>query len=707
MSRPQQPVFQRSSSGGNLQDMGLQSVRRSTNMFQSTNGSRQSLAPGGLFTQQQTPASASVQRRSSIYSRPSNAGPMAHQSFFTQAPAAAGVPKDPRPLKDRSYQARISQELLEYLTQYNFEMEMKYSLSREAFTRPTQKDFNYMFQWLYKRLDPAYRFMKGIDAEVPPILKQLRYPYERSITKSQIAAVGGNNWPIFLGVLHWMMQLAQMQDRYMVGAYDEDCSKAGVDVTGDRVVFSFLFRAYHDWLQVNPEADDNEEEVLKPHIEEMAAEFEQANAKYIEELKMLEAENKALADQLEELEKGQPDIAKLDKHFQILESDKKKFEEYNNNVQGKIDKYDTRIKFLSDEISKAESELSKAEEERLSLQGSVDKQGLNIQDIDRMNTERDRLTKAVDETAITLDETNRHVLEVEANTARRLEDLETLIKRYNSLCYQISLIPASASNAKGSNYELSINVPSAGSTFSSSQNQRRGLSPAEDRLLASSDSGHSPHQLLTLDIRGNIRQSLLTLRKEINERRKAAQESDLNNREVLDSVHEALAEKHSEVETLNHRVHTASQEYEKLKETTQTSQTQSSSQIERMEKELGRMRSGLDEGVLATEQREMQTNLEYERLVQRVGEVREELHTKIANMLDEVIKFKVHIQKGLGDFEEWVVAEQEEEMRDMEGEMGEVQEGLGRAVERLGLNDASDEGEEEEEEEEYEGSIEV
>ena len=67
--KPPQPNFKRSSSGGNLADMGMSTVRRSTaNVFAS---GRQSLAPNQLFGSQ-APASASVQRRSSIYSRPSN-----------------------------------------------------------------------------------------------------------------------------------------------------------------------------------------------------------------------------------------------------------------------------------------------------------------------------------------------------------------------------------------------------------------------------------------------------------------------------------------------------------------------------------------------------------------------------------------------------------------------------------------------------------
>ena len=249
VQRPAQPVFQRSSSGGNLADMGMSTARRSTsvNIFGGQNTGRQSLAPNQLFGSQ-TPATQSLQRRSSIFSRPSGHGPTAHQSFFSQAPPAAGAPKDPRPLRDGSYRARLSQELLEYLTQNNFELEMKHSLTQNSFKSPTQKDFTFMFQWLYRRIDPGYKFQKSIDVEVPPIMKQLRYPYERDITKSHLAAVGGQTWPRFLGLLHWMMQLAHMLDNYTRGAYDDACVDAGVDVPSDRIVFRFLFGAYQDWL---------------------------------------------------------------------------------------------------------------------------------------------------------------------------------------------------------------------------------------------------------------------------------------------------------------------------------------------------------------------------------------------------------------------------------------------------------------------------
>lgn len=91
----------------------------------------------------------------------------------------------------------------------------------------------------------------------------------------------------------------------------------------------------------------------------------------------------------------------------------------------------------------------------------------------------------------------------------------------------------------------------------------------------------------------------------------------------------------------------------------------SEAQIEKLEKELANMRTTLGESVQLMEQREMNTNLEYEQLQIRVTALREELHTEIERMLNDVIKFKVHIQKGLEDYDLFV---EEEVVREVEGE---------------------------------------
>ncbi|KAI9792819.1 MAG: kinetochore-associated Ndc80 complex subunit ndc80 [Peltula sp. TS41687] len=683
--RPAQPVFQRSSSGTNLVDLGMSTVKRNSTtqtFYNATHHGRKSLAASAAGNNGQLgppPQQTHQQRRSSIYSRPSSMGPMSQQSFFQQAPAPSSVVRDPRPLKDRSYQALIGQQLLDYLSQNGFEMEMKHSLSANTVKSPTQKDFNFMFQWLYRRIDPSYRFLRNIDQEVPPILKQLRYPFEKNITKSQIAAVGGQNWSTFLGLLHWMMQLAVMLDRYDEGAYDDACAEAGVDVSGDRIIFDFLANAYRDWLQVDDEGeDDDAEKSLAPHVERMAANFNRANERYLEELAVLEAESKNLREQIEELEKSNASIAKLDNDFRILEADKGKFEAYNASVEAKADKYESRVKFLLEELEKAEVEVQEAEQEKTSLQESVDRQGIGVQDIDRMNSERERLQKGLESTSARLEEAKRKVAEKELEASNRLEELERAIENYNSLCYQIGLMPSTAPNAKGHDYELiCVTNDAPPPNFLSSQQQQQQLgngtpaqpqlsgsvhAPTADRLLADASTGYQPHQVLNLDVRGAVKTRLTALRKEISERRNQAYEADEKNHELLDHIKEALDDKRNEVETLGHKVRAAEEEFEKTKEVTTTAKVASDTQIEKMEKELAKMRANLSESVQLMEQREMNTNIEYEQLTLRANARREELHTEIERILNDVIKFKVHIQKSLEDYEGFVLEEVEGEL---------------------------------------------
>lgn len=49
-------------------------------------------------------------------------------------------------------------------------------------------------------------------------------------------------------------------------------------------------------------------------------------------------------------------------------------------------------------------------------------------------------------------------------------------------------------------------------------------------------------------------------------------------------------------------------------------------------------------------------------MVLRANSLREELHTEIDRMLNDVIKFKIHIQRNLDDYEGFVADELEQEL---------------------------------------------
>jgi kinetochore protein NDC80 len=60
------------------------------------------------------------------------------------------------------------------------------------------------------------------------------------------------------------------------------------------------------------------------------------------------------------------------------------------------------------------------------------------------------------------------------------------------------------------------------------------------------------------------------------------------------------------------------------------------------------------------------TNVRHEQLTIRAANLREELHTEIERILNDVIHFKIHIQKKLEDYEGFVDEEVSREVRALE-----------------------------------------
>jgi len=450
------------------------------------------------------------------------------------------------------------------MVQNNFEMEMKHSLTQKAMTSPTQKDFNYMFQWLYQRIDPCYKFLKSIDSEVPPILKLLGYPYEKSITKSQLSAVGGQNWSTFLGMLHWLLQLAKQMENYGQGKYDDACEEAGFEVYQDRVRFEFVSDAYRAWLCMDEDQEDQVEELLKPHVDAMIAKLDHANSRYLEDVQRLEEEQRTLQDEIDVLSKGSSKIGKLDEGLKILEEDRGRFEVYNNAVEAKVGRSEEKSVKLKQTLEALKMEIEEAESERSKMQKLVDAQGIPMQEIDRMNTERERLQKGLESTAARLEESRSKVAEKESTASQKLEALERTIQDYNSVGYQIGIIPATADLANGQNFELHLKINQA-PDFRASRS-RRSESPEPDRLLADPTSGYQPQHLLNLDIKGHVKNGILATRKTISERRNAAAEDDMEKKDLLDKIRDAMEEQQQQLEGLGHHLRAAEEEFEKTRE---------------------------------------------------------------------------------------------------------------------------------------------
>ena len=116
---------------------------------------------------------------------------------------AEGGRADPRPLRDKAYVARLTDEVVQYLLNTGYDR----SISRKVLTMPSSKEFFKVCQHLLSRVDPSFEV--GDKNQADNILAALKFlGYPASISKTAVAQSGTPHaWPQLAGMLHWLVQL--------------------------------------------------------------------------------------------------------------------------------------------------------------------------------------------------------------------------------------------------------------------------------------------------------------------------------------------------------------------------------------------------------------------------------------------------------------------------------------------------------------------
>lgn len=122
------------------------------------------------------------------------------------APSGNQVLKDPR-IRERSYQAKMRQEIFAWLQATDYEISM------QTLTSITGKDYRAIFHHLVNIIDPPYPFdpKMRFEDEFQPALKALRCPFASQIDNKWLAAPGSmHSWPALLAVLHWLVEMGKV-----------------------------------------------------------------------------------------------------------------------------------------------------------------------------------------------------------------------------------------------------------------------------------------------------------------------------------------------------------------------------------------------------------------------------------------------------------------------------------------------------------------
>ncbi|CAO1617675.1 unnamed protein product [Sympodiomycopsis kandeliae] len=481
-----------------------------------------------------------------------------------QPPATASKPPpniDPRPLRSREYMSEMKNRVHDFAERTGFGHAGYRGVT--SLDSPTQSIFLGLFRHIFNTaIDPSYSFQvdaKKPEEEVMMILQEYRYPSLGDITKMLLGSASSSQyWPKTLAILDWMVVLSSFAGHVPSGPLDReqahnahisslvsdhsqatsalssasrsisasereqlvkrveeasanlrDAEHAQDDGTdADRWFYPFTWHCYERFWEGEDQFPD---EVA--NLEEI---FQKKNASIRAEVERLEKEKKSLEGTLEELTSNDSDLTKAQQTNDTIRGDIGKFTKYRDEVLlPKVSKLKSTISRLEESRVESEADMAKLQSHHDSLSKQVSSQEMSSEEFDRLSSERTTLMGEKDRLENEIKEHENRRYELELATSNMHQRLEEKLKVFNPLGTKVGLFPLSVKRSDGSSgQELLDEI---------------------DLALGQSTLLHPG-----LDLKGDLRQKITSLRKSVEKSQRRAMEEKVERQEKYDEICERL-----------------------------------------------------------------------------------------------------------------------------------------------------------------------
>ncbi|KAM9821953.1 kinetochore protein NDC80 homolog [Syngnathus typhle] len=398
--------------------------------------------------------------------------------FFGQRVSGASMPrsssvygfggpeklKDTRPLHDKAYVQQCIKQLHEFLTEH------AYHVAPKILQSPSTKEFVKIFEFIYRQLDPTFQMPTSkVEEEVPALLKSLRYPFV--LSKSSLYSVGApHTWPQALGALMWLIDCVKIhrnlnQQNLLFSDFCEDSDNTDDSADYNKLFLNYTATTYRKFMQ----EEDTYEEDDDAFISELKKLWG-----YDEELLVsMEQKHKILMEEIEQLEKENPkDRLQVKRMEQMkLQSDLQKLRDYHAQLEAFQANKEKKYSELGDELNLAVSTLESLKLEKAELQKVLQNQKYTPADVERINQEKRELLQVIASQSKTLEQALQYKQNEEITLAKSKEKVELKLNEYHNIARKLKLIPTSAENACGHDFELRPFERGPGNVHLNSQTQ--------------------------------------------------------------------------------------------------------------------------------------------------------------------------------------------------------------------------------------------
>ncbi|XP_005042003.1 PREDICTED: kinetochore protein NDC80 homolog [Ficedula albicollis] len=366
--------------------------------------------------------------------------------------------KDPRPLHDKGFIQQCIKKLCEFLVENGY----AHNVSMKSLQSPSIKDFLKIFTFIYKFLCPSYELPDSkFEEEIPKVFKNLGYPFP--LPKSSMYTVGApHTWPQIVAALVWLIDCVKLYSAIRENAPLFDDRQSWEVETDDGIVHYKLFMDYcmkcYDLFMRGRDTFEEVDAEVQSKLKDLFN---------IDPFQMesLEVENKRLQEEIARLEKekeSEPDRRVTLRNVKSsLQADVQKYQAYLASLESHIAILDQKLGSLTDEVETAETEVEAMKQENARLRHILDNQKYSAVDVERIKHERNELQQTINKLTKQLEAEEHQLWNEELKYARNKEAIETQLAEYHKLARKLKLIPVSAENSKGHDFEIWFN-PEAG-----------------------------------------------------------------------------------------------------------------------------------------------------------------------------------------------------------------------------------------------------
>ncbi|CAL8346188.1 unnamed protein product [Lota lota] len=393
--------------------------------------------------------------------------------FFGARTSGAGMPrnstlggfggaeklKDVRPLHDKAFVQQCIRQLSEFLSENGFPG----SVSTKTLQSPSTKEFLKMFEFIYSQLDTSFQMPTSkVEEEVPRVLKDMGYPF--ALSKSSMYSVGApHTWPQVLGALIWLIDTVKIywcmsREELLFSDFADNVNIDDDNVNiEDGAEYNKLFldhtaETYAKYLQ-GADTFEDEEEI---YFLKLKALFNVDEAL----LASLDDKFRMLSDEVARLEKESQADPLMSKRMQKIkcQTDLQKLQSFRGSLEILKSSLEGKASEVTEELEVAVHQLESLKQERDRLQNVLQNQKFTPADVERINREKNELQQTITSLSKSLEEAEQHMWNEEITVVKAKEKAELKLSEYHKLARKLKLIPASAENACGHDYEIRTNL---------------------------------------------------------------------------------------------------------------------------------------------------------------------------------------------------------------------------------------------------------